>query len=274
MNDIYRDLQAAIAEMKTDATGIHDAFSNPAFDTFLGGKTEGKTAYISGSEDQLRVLGSSMIGLLGLLRAQDWIYRHAHWQVGSDGFYGDHLMFQRLYENTTLEIDGLAEKTAGYLGAQVLEPVLLLRVAMDWVSRWEQIECPFRRALQAEEDFQKAAQTVYDSLKTSGVMPLGLDDFIQALANSHDSHTYLLQQKLEFKESNIGRRAVEIKKQASSKVRTGSMRKVAFGDLTQFLRVGNDMLIHKCDRDLWKLTKDADGQDVIERLYEGDVLNY
>lgn len=49
---------------------------------------------------------------------------------------------------------------------------------------------------------------------------------------------------------------------AKSRIRVASL-----GDLTDFLRIGSDTLVHKATQDLWKLTKDPQGF-VIERLFD------
>jgi hypothetical protein len=46
-------------------------------------------------------------------------------------------------------------------------------------------------------------------------------------------------------------------------------RKVAsLGDLRPFVRLSSDTLIHKSDRDLWTLQKEADGNYFIQRLFD------
>jgi hypothetical protein len=42
----------------------------------------------------------------------------------------------------------------------------------------------------------------------------------------------------------------------------------AIKDLHNFVRLSADTLIHKSDRDLWALKKEADGQYFIERLFD------
>lgn len=39
-------------------------------------------------------------------------------------------------------------------------------------------------------------------------------------------------------------------------------------DLAPFLRLSTDTLVHKSDRDLWTLKKEADGNYFIERLFD------
>lgn len=48
--------------------------------------------------------------------------------------------------------------------------------------------------------------------------------------------------------------------------------KVAGMDLTDFMKVSDETLIHKSNKDLWRMMKDKEGNIYIQRLFEGDVL--
>jgi len=53
---------------------------------------------------------------------------------------------------------------------------------------------------------------------------------------------------------------------------TGNQIKVAsIDDFFQFHRVSKDILIHKAEKDLWKISDDGKGQFVIERLFDPDT---
>ena len=49
---------------------------------------------------------------------------------------------------------------------------------------------------------------------------------------------------------------------------TGRTKVAAIKDLHNFVRLGSDTLIHRSDRDLWALKKEADGNYFIERLFD------
>jgi DNA-binding ferritin-like protein len=132
----------------------------------------------------------------GLLHALYWSHWTAHWQAHGNPFYGDHLLFERLYKGVTEEIDTLAEKMVARFGASAVDAVDHFPITQAWVDRWKGQENPYKRALLAESDFQEAVRKVYDSIKEVGAMSLGLDDFLMASANDHETHMYLLQQRL------------------------------------------------------------------------------
>ena len=54
-------------------------------------------------------------------------------------------------------------------------------------------------------------------------------------------------------------------KTTGSKVRIASL-----GDLTGFLRVSNNLLVQKCTKDLWSVSKTAEGGFEVSRLFDDD----
>ena len=49
---------------------------------------------------------------------------------------------------------------------------------------------------------------------------------------------------------------------------TGRTKVAPIRDLSGFVRLSSDTLIHRSDRDLWALKKEADGNYFIERLFD------
>jgi len=54
-----------------------------------------------------------MASYVAFLRALYHIHQNAHWKVQGSESYGNHLLFQRLYEETQQSVDDAAEKTLG-----------------------------------------------------------------------------------------------------------------------------------------------------------------
>lgn len=52
------------------------------------------------------------------LKALALIHQHSHWTAKGVTFYGDHLLFERLYNDTLELLDEAAEKFVGLLGDQ------------------------------------------------------------------------------------------------------------------------------------------------------------
>jgi len=151
-------------------------------------------AYLSGSSEQTAHVLQHLGKLLALLRAQSFSYQTSHWQVGGHDAYGNHLLFERLYDSVGIQIDELAEKLVGYLGPDAVSGAPQAASVATHVAGWAEIGCPFHRGLKSEQDCQIAIKMAYEFIKASGQMSLGLDDWLMATANAHETNTYLLQQ--------------------------------------------------------------------------------
>jgi len=153
-----------------------------------------KRAYLSATPEQRSVTEARLGRILGMLRAMYLSYQTSHWQVRGPSFYGDHLLFQRLYESVEVQIDQIAEKVVGYFGAEGVGLSLQGQLIQYSMERWSQEADHVLRGLQSEQDLQDLLQESYDAIKEAGAMTLGLDDWIMATANAHEENQYLLQQ--------------------------------------------------------------------------------
>lgn len=124
-------------------------------------------------------------------------YQNAHWTASGPNYYGDHLLYGRLYEEIEDEIDAMAEKIIGLDGAS---QVIALEQAKGVLKFFESLKSTHglvNQSLVAERALLVALERAYDAIDLSGQMTLGLDDFIMALANSHEHNVYLLRQRKE-----------------------------------------------------------------------------
>ena len=136
-----------------------------------------------------------LVGLLGVLRALKWNYWNSHWMAKGAPYYADHLLFERLYtEVIDAQIDTLAEKITAE-DPDVLSSALMRRAFNKFLDTNEVNSDSFQRGLAMEEHFQKTAKIVYNELKSSDDLSLGLDDFIMATANERETVIYLLRQR-------------------------------------------------------------------------------
>jgi hypothetical protein len=140
---------------------------------------------------------AALLDLLGMMRALHWLHWTVHWQSKGDPFYGDHLLFERLYKGMVGEIDTLAEKCAFLFDRAALSPHISMSVVQKWMDIWGGDPLPGPLVAQrAEEDLQAAIRNAYNIAKASGGLSLGLDDFLMSLANAHETNLYLLKQRL------------------------------------------------------------------------------
>lgn len=143
----------------------------------------------------LDLVAEALADLLALIRAQQLAYWTIHWTVQGTAYYGDHLLFQRVYEALSEEIDALAEKIVAHISPDFVELTDQMARMQAWTDSWCLIDDPFLRAQRSEEDFQSAVRSAYDILDETGYLTLGLDDFLMAIANAHETNQYLLKQR-------------------------------------------------------------------------------
>lgn len=134
-------------------------------------------------------------GLLSLLRALHWHYWTAHWKAKGPAAYGDHLLFQRLYEARTEEIDTLAEKIAGLFDESELDAIAQSTLMQTWLQRWSRHGDVFECSLAAERDAQGSLRMLRSALESTGHLTLGLDDYLTETASRHETASYLLKQR-------------------------------------------------------------------------------
>jgi len=167
-----------------EGEGLELAF-NKLQETYLDGKTDPK----SRKSALLRIL-------LGYMRATHWVHWSSHWQVQGSTSYSDHLLLEKLYKSLNKEIDTLAEKIVAEFGPQSVNPLeqtyFLLGLVSDVCK--EQSD-PIYRSLLVERSMQLILKSVHEKLKALNELGLGIDDFLAATANEHETNLYLLIQR-------------------------------------------------------------------------------
>jgi len=140
--------------------------------------------------------------LLAHLKFLYSVHQNHHWITKGDPFYGDHLLFQRLYESTLEDIDSVAEKAIG-LGSTanvdlVLQTAQLQKLVQGYgmTSTLPQPTELAKRSYLAEMNFLKVAAYLAECLKECGLMTRGLDNLLAGIEDKHESNIYLLKQRI------------------------------------------------------------------------------
>lgn len=139
--------------------------------------------------------------LLAALRAAFLTYRTAHWQASGQPYYGDHLMLQRIYEESEKHVDSVGERVVGYYGASAVDLADQTERVAEWSERFGRKTDPIQASLTAALELRDLLEQTYDGIKSRGEMSLGLDDLLMSIANEKDVHIYLLQQAFEGREA-------------------------------------------------------------------------
>jgi DNA-binding ferritin-like protein len=139
--------------------------------------------------------------LLVQLRFLAVVHQTHHWTAKGDPFYGDHLLYERLYNGVVADVDTLAEKAVGLGGNDNVNlPLQLLQLnqlaqSYGMASTIPQTTDLAKRSMAAEIGFLRCAAHCACSLKEAGLMTRGLDNMLQGIEDKHEGHVYLLKQR-------------------------------------------------------------------------------
>ncbi len=143
-----------------------------------------------------------MTFLLAVLQAAYLVHQTAHWQTRGGNYYSDHLLFQRIYEESQTFIDGVAERSIG-LSSNPSEVALRPRIqAMHSTIQMlyppetaPDVETLVRIGLDTESLVLMVIDQTIEVIKASGGWTPGLDDLLPAVAGKHEEFVYLLGQR-------------------------------------------------------------------------------
>lgn len=136
------------------------------------------------------------------LKAMALIHQHSHWTTKGDTFYGDHLLFERLYNSALKDLDLAAEKFIGLFGPDCLDYQLQAALLNQVLLKYKVVEGkPLVMSLAIEKDFIKLSQDAYNCFEDEDTLTLGLDDMVMSIASQREESVYLLQQVLDKKEA-------------------------------------------------------------------------
>lgn len=134
---------------------------------------------------------------IATLKAIALIHQHSHWTTKGEPFYGDHLLFERIYKSSLEDLDLAAEKFIGLFGTECLDYQLQAELLNKVLLRYKGLEGkPLEMSLSIEKDFLKFSQDAYNCFEDEDKLTLGLDDMLMAIASNREGAVYLLQQAL------------------------------------------------------------------------------
>ena len=159
-------------------------------------------AVMKASPKEVSVPVESMQDLFAVLRANIVYLQYAHWVTKDDEYYGDHLLYERLYNESNEEIDGFAEKVVPIAGEESVNPIITTKKVLDVLEKYTEADNNADNntlaalALNMERKVLESLEAAHESLEGSGGLTMGFEDMLQAMHNSHESHTYLLGQRV------------------------------------------------------------------------------
>ena len=135
---------------------------------------------------------------IAFLRALYLIHQNHHWVVSGSSFYGNHLLFERIYKSAAENADLAAEKFIGLFGSSILDIENQSSLIADVMkknssSNLGDIEL-VKNSLQAEQEFLSFADEFYAKLESDGKLSMGADDALMSISSERESAVYLLTQ--------------------------------------------------------------------------------
>ncbi len=149
-----------------------------------------------------------LLKTVAFLRVLSMVHQNHHWAAFSPTQMSDHLLFERLYNETQEEIDALGEKAFLYGESYMDESITFENIQDMWsllvkTQMGKTVDSPnalVENSLVAELLFAEFLDGLVLGLQASGRMGdgkgRGLDKIIQDMQDTHEGHVYLLRQRL------------------------------------------------------------------------------
>ena len=158
-------------------------------------------------EDLFITYGDAKYAELGvfidLLRALSLLHHTHHWQTQGSQFYGDHLLYQRLYELADGQIDMVGEKAVGLGSADLVlarHSLENMRRYIEAIEDTDMMDAPAlkmaKRSLLAEKSFITAGEKMMDQLKSKGLLTRGVEQLLGTILDQHEGVLFLLKQRV------------------------------------------------------------------------------
>lgn len=146
---------------------------------------------------------------IALIRSVYLVHQNHHWITSGESFYGNHLLFERIYKSAAEDADLAAEKMIGLFGTEVMDLHMQAQMIGKTLEDFSTGN-PLGTSLEAEKKFLDFSEKFYKLLKKEDKMSLGLDDMLMSIASNREGAVYLLQQTLGRHEENESRAAKRI----------------------------------------------------------------
>ncbi len=141
--------------------------------------------------------GASMTSLLGALQGAALLHQTHHWSTKGRAFYADHLLFERLYNESLEFIDQVAERMVG-LGKPAILAHVQASLALTFVQQCGQPSTPdemVSSSLRGELAILRLVGLVIAAFDSADALTHGTSNLLEGVADKHEGFVYLLQQR-------------------------------------------------------------------------------
>lgn len=144
-----------------------------------------------------------MTKYLALLIFCSEVIQNIHWVSKGSIYYGDHLLYQRIYESVSANIDEMAEKSVALSGDSSVNPhaicslksELYKNLIPNYSSELSQDEMA-EYALFVMVCLLEKTDELVEKLSEENMITLGLEDFLPKVASETENNIYLLKRRV------------------------------------------------------------------------------
>ena len=133
----------------------------------------------------------SLAFLVAVLRAVQKVEHSAHWRAS----YESHLLFQRLYEGISEEIDSVGEKCIGFGAEAVCNTLDMTAIEQLTIARGQGIMTDLSMCIFFEDMIVEVIDIIFDNLKESGLYTEGIGNMLAGMRDNHEKSLYLLKRR-------------------------------------------------------------------------------
>lgn len=144
--------------------------------------------------------------ILAYLRSLAHVHQTHHWQTRGTSFYADHLLFERLYNESLEFIDQVAERLVGLTKPSAVNA----HQQIDWMHQIVKVICGndaggdspdqmVQHSLMGEVIFLGYLANILEDLEETGQVSPGTRNLLEGVADKHEAFVYLLKQRHETK---------------------------------------------------------------------------
>lgn len=141
---------------------------------------------------------------ISFLRSIALIHQNHHWVTKGKNFYGNHLLFEKIYSSAQEDVDLMAEKFVGNFNDDCLDLNMQGKIIAKMLDKYGS-GSPIESSLEIETEFLEFSQHFYDTLKKNDALTLGMDDAIMAVSSSREEAVYHLKQASKESETPVDR---------------------------------------------------------------------
>jgi DNA-binding ferritin-like protein len=131
---------------------------------------------------------------IAFLRTLYIVHQNNHWTCQGNDFYGNHLLFEKIYKTAQENADMAAEKFVGLYGSNSLLLTEQAKYLNSILTEFSVGDDLIDLSLKLEKAFQEISKKLYKELESSNQLTLGVDDMIMSIANTREEAIYLLKQ--------------------------------------------------------------------------------